>query len=156
MDHSAADVNIRRLGAGDERIAREMFATMVAVFEEGHGGEELDLDYVRLLLERQDFFAVVAVDGGAVVGGVTAHVLPMTRSRSSELFVYDLAVRADRQRQGIGTGLVTTLRELAAAEGIATSFVAADNDDEHALLFYRAIGGDESPVTIFTLAPDAT
>jgi aminoglycoside 3-N-acetyltransferase I len=74
----------------------------------------------------------------------------MTRNRSSELFIYDLAVRPDRQRRGVGRALVAAIRQMAAAEGITTSFVAAADEDTHALSFYRAIGGDGAAVTIFT------
>jgi hypothetical protein len=35
---------------------------------------------------------------------------------------------------------------------IAELFVAADNEDTHALDFYRALGGTASPVTIFEFA----
>lgn len=112
----------RRLGPGDEAVA------------------------------RSDFYAVAAFEGSTAVGGITGHVLPMTRHSSAELFIYDLAVRADRQRRGVGRALVKVLTELAAAEGIATSFVAADNEDSHALSFYRAVGGDGAPVTVFTLS----
>ena len=104
------------------------------------------------MLARTDFWAVVAVDEGSVVGGITAHALPMTRDRSVELFIYDLAVRSDRQRQGIGRGLVSELLGLASAAGIKTSFVPADDEDSHALDFYRAMGGEESPVTFFTFS----
>jgi aminoglycoside 3-N-acetyltransferase I len=53
--------------------------------------------------------------------------------------------------------LVTVLNALAAAEGITTSFVPADNEDTHALAFYQAIGGEASPVTFFTFtAPDGS
>jgi aminoglycoside 3-N-acetyltransferase I len=104
------------------------------------------------LLARVDFWAVVAVDEGSVVGGVTAHALPMTRNRSTELFIYDLAVRSDRQRQGIGRALVSELLASASAAGIMTSFVPADDEDTHALDFYRAIGGEESPVRFFTFS----
>jgi len=45
--------------------------------------------------------------------------------------------------------LVTHLLEAAAAEGIGTAFVPADNEDTHALDFYRAIGGSESAVRFF-------
>lgn len=146
------ELKIRRLCAGDEPVAADMFAMMVAVFDEGDACEPPDLEYVRGLLARPDFFAVAAIEGGTVIGGVTGHVLPMTRSRSSELFIYDLAVRRDRQRRGVGRALVETLRSLAAAQGIATSFVAADDEDTHALSFYRQLGGEAAPVTMFTFA----
>lgn len=149
-------VDVRRLGPGDEALARAMFATLVAVFEEdGAGqaeGEPLRDEDIATLLRRPDFWAVVATEGGAVVGGITAHALPMTRSRSTELFIYDLAVRADRQRRGIGRALVGELLSRARAAGIETAFVPADDEDTHALEFYRAVGGVPAPVTIFTFS----
>jgi len=146
--------DVRRLGPGDEAIATQMFEVMAAVFEEDDQGpaedEPLREDDVISLLRRGDFWAVVATEGELVVGGLTAHALPMTRSRTKELFIYDLAVRADRQRRGVGRALVGELRKLARAEGIETAFVPADNEDTHALEFYRAVGGVASPVTFFT------
>jgi aminoglycoside 3-N-acetyltransferase I len=47
---------------------------------------------------------------------------------------------------------VTELRNSAAESGVVNVFVAADNDDVHALDFYRALGGNASPVTLFTFA----
>ena len=47
------------------------------------------------------------------------------------------------------------LREAAAAAGITEVFVPADNDDTHALDFYRALGGDPAPVTMFTFSKRA-
>jgi len=144
---------VRRLGPGDEGVARAMFETMSAVFEEGGDpadGEPLRDEDVAELLRRADFWALVATSGDEVVGGLTAHVLPMTRSRTKELFLYDLAVRTDRQRRGIGKALVLELLALAERAGISTAFVPADDEDTHALAFYRAIGGAASPVTFFT------
>jgi aminoglycoside 3-N-acetyltransferase I len=146
---------VRRLGPGEESVARTMFAMMVAVFDEEGDPDAQPLDEadVRALLLRDDFWAVVAIEDEEVVGGLTAHALPMTRSRSTELFLYDLAVRADRQRRGIGRALVTETLSLARAVGIHTAFVPADDEDTHALDFYRALGGAPSPVTIFTFGP---
>jgi aminoglycoside 3-N-acetyltransferase I len=127
-----------------------MCAMMASVFEEDR--DALSDDYVRTLLQREDFWAVVASDAGSVVGGITAYTLPLTRSPVAELFIYDLAVVAERQRTGIGRALLTELLSLAATAGINTSFVAADNEDTHALDFYRALGGEASPVTLFTFA----
>jgi aminoglycoside 3-N-acetyltransferase I len=137
-----------RLASGDTALAKKMFSMMARTFAEPGG--ELSDEYVADLLARAGFWAIAAIDGGEVVGGVTAHTLPMTRKQSSEIFIYDIAVRPDRQRQGIGRSLVGHLREAAAAEGVDTVFVPADHEDDHAIEFYRALGGDASPVTFFT------
>ena len=141
-------VTVHRLGADDIALARATFAMMCDVFEEPPGA--LSDDYLRALLTPTTFWAFVALEDGEPVGGVTAHTLTMTRSESREVFIYDLAVRADRQRRGIGRQLVRTLQAAAAAEGIAVSFVPADDEDTHALAFYAALGGESAPVTIFT------
>ncbi|MEC3958897.1 GNAT family N-acetyltransferase [Nocardia sp. CDC153] len=126
-----------------------MVALMTQVF--GEDGEPLTEQYLDDLLGRESFWALAAIAGTDVVGGITAHTLPMTRAQSSELFIYDLAVRPDFQRRGVATRLVRELCTAAAAAGIHEVFVPADNDDAHALAFYHAIGGTASPVTFFTL-----
>jgi aminoglycoside 3-N-acetyltransferase I len=141
-------MQIRRLECGDEDLARDTFAMMMGVFDEE--AADLGAAYVAGLLARRDFWAMAALDGREVVGGLTAHALPMTRSPEAELFIYDLAVRTDRQRQGIGRALVRATLELAHGEGLRVAFVAADDEDAHAIEFYRAIGGRASPVTFFT------
>jgi aminoglycoside 3-N-acetyltransferase I len=84
----------------------------------------------------------------------------MTRAEASELFIYDLAVRPEFQRQGVGRALIAALRVAGAAEGISEAFVPADNEDTHALDFYRAVGGDPAGVTMFSFsgapAPSST
>src|SRR5580704_10665489 len=67
-------------------------------------------------------------------------------------FIYDIAVRPDHRRKGVGRRLVTALCEQASKCGIREVFVPADSDDVHALDFYRALGGAPSPVTIFTFS----
>ena len=125
---------------------------MASVFDEAVA--ELGAAYVAALLARPDFWAMTALDGEQVVGGLTAHALPMTRSREAELFIYDLAVRVDRQRRGIGRALVLATLDRARAEGLRVAFVPADEDDAHAIAFYRAIGGRASPVTLFTFGDE--
>jgi aminoglycoside 3-N-acetyltransferase I len=142
---------IRRLSAGDRDLARTTFAMMADVFEERT--RPLPDDYVDALLARPDFWALAAVDDDVPVGGITAHVLPMTRSPSRELFVYDVAVRGDRQRRGIGRAMLVELCAQAGREGIASVFVAVADEDVHAMDFYRAVGGAESPVTMFSFDP---
>ena len=108
--------------------------------------------YLDALLSRETFWLIAALAGDEAVGGLTAHTLAMTRSESAEVFIYDVAVRADWQRRGLGRQLVTLLCATAAEAGIADVFVPADTSDGHALDFYRALGGVPTPVTMFTLS----
>ncbi|MCT7991069.1 GNAT family N-acetyltransferase [Laspinema olomoucense] len=142
----------KRLTDGDRKLARKLFTLMAEVFAEAC--EPLSDDYLDSLLTRGDFWAIAAFVGDDIVGGITAHTLPMTRSESSEVFIYDIAVRLDYQRQGIGRHLMIALAEAVAAVGIWEVFVGADNEDIHALDFYQALGGVPSPVTIFTFSGD--
>jgi aminoglycoside 3-N-acetyltransferase len=153
-DAARASVAMRtvRLGPGDRLRAKQLFTLMADVFAEPH--TELDDGHVDRLLARSDFWAIAAFAGNDAVGGITAHTLPMTRTPSCEIFIYDVAVREDHRRRGVGRRLLDHLRAAAAAEDIRVLFVPADDDDQHALDFYRALGGAASPVTIFTFTTE--
>ena len=146
----AVDVHVSRLTPRDRELARRLFATMAEVF--GQGSESLSDTYIDRILAREDFWAIAACVDDLIVGGLTAYTLPMTSSASSEIFIYDIAVRSDYQRRGVGRRLLTELRTRAAASGISVVFVSADNADTDALDFYRALGGAASPVTVYTFA----
>jgi aminoglycoside 3-N-acetyltransferase I len=140
----------KRLTVRDRELARRLFAEMAAVFAEEP--QKLSDSYLDCLLNRVEFFAIAALVGDDIVGGLTAHTLPMTRSETSEVFIYDIAVRADHQRRGVGRHLITALRQEVGAAGIREVFVPVDNDDDHALKFYQALGGGASLVTFFTFS----
>lgn len=143
-------IRTRRLTSGDRELARELFALMANIF--GEEREQLSDGYLDGLLSREDFWAIAAFAEDEIIGGVTAHTLPMTRKESSEVFIYDIAVREDHRRKGVGRRLIQALREGAAALGVQEVFVAADNEDQHALDFYRALGGAASQVTFFAFS----
>lgn len=144
-------LHVRRLTTADHDLARRAFALLAEVFETP--GTVLGDAYLDRLLGRPDFWAGVATVGDEVVGAVTAHALPLTLREASELCIYDVAVHPDHQRHGVGRALVTAVRRWAAASGVVDTFVLADDEDEHALDFYRALGGESSPVTAFTFGP---
>ncbi len=141
-------IAIRRLGPSDVTAGRDLFQIMAAVFEE-HGGT-LSEAYAAALLARDDFWAIEAVVDGEVAGGLTGYTLPLTREETLEVLIYDIAVQPRFQRRGIGRELVATLRRLAAQAGLGAVWVLADNEDAHALDFYRALGASPAAVTAFT------
>jgi tRNA-Thr(GGU) m(6)t(6)A37 methyltransferase TsaA len=146
----AASESLRMVRLTDQLdLARAAFRMMHDVFDEGDAA--LSDDYVARLLADPRFHAIASVEAGEPVGCITAHDLPMTREERSESFVYDLAVRQEHQRRGIGRRLVEALVDDAARRGIDVVFVPADNDDDHALAFYTSLGGRPAPVTMFDL-----
>jgi aminoglycoside 3-N-acetyltransferase I len=142
---------VERLRTGDGGAARELFAMMSAVFEVAQ--DELSDAYVDELLAREDMWILAARHADGLVGGLTAHAFPLTRTGVKEIFIYDLAVRTDHQRKGVGRMLMQAVRQLAAEAGSGELFVPADEEDAYALDFYRAVGGEESRVRFFTFDP---
>lgn len=145
------EIRVKRLSSNDRKQARRLFSMMAEVFAEGcRPLSDLFLDQ---LLQRKEFWALAAFAGDEIIGGITAHTLPMTRAEFSEIFIYDLAVRSDHRRKGVGRCLLNALCEQASQAGIREVFVAADNDDVHALAFYRSFGATSSPGTVFSFSP---
>jgi aminoglycoside 3-N-acetyltransferase I len=144
------NIVIERLGSSDRSEARRLFSMLAEAFDEKR--DLLSDAYLYQLLCREDFWALAAFVGDDIVGGVTAHTLPMTRQESSEMFVFDIAVRSDHRRKGIGRRLLESLSKRASESGIRELFLAADNADEHALEFYRRLGGVSTPATMFVFS----
>jgi aminoglycoside 3-N-acetyltransferase I len=146
-----SNVVVRRLTSQDADTARALFTLMADVFGETH--DTLSSDYVNRLLAHADFWALGALVGDRIVGGLTAHTLQMTTRERAEIFIYDIAVHADHQRRSVGSQLIRELQRMAGLAGIDTLFVPADNQDIHALDFYRSLGATGVPITMFEFRP---
>lgn len=72
------DIHTTRLRSADAGDARRLFVLMAGVFGERH--IELGDVYLAHLLSDDRFWAIAAWSDGALVGGLTGHTLPMTRS----------------------------------------------------------------------------
>ncbi len=109
-------------------------------------------EYLHNLLAREDFIPLVAVIDGKVVGGLAAYVLQKFEQERSEIYIYDLAVDENFRRQGIATGLINKLREIAREVGAYVIYVQADPPDEPAVKLYESLGTRED-VFHFDIAP---
>ena len=126
---------------------------LIKVYEETFEMEDFTLpaaQYLQSLLEKETVIFYVAIIDNRVVGGLTAHVLPSTYFPSSEVYIYDLAVRTEFQRKGIGRQLINSLKEYCANLRLKEVFVQADLEDRHALDFYQATGGIAESVVHFS------
>lgn len=96
--------------------------------------------YLQALLQKPSFIALAAHDGSAVVGALAAYVLDKFEQARSEVYLYDLAVRASHRRRGVATGLIRALQRIAGERGAWVIFVQADPPDEPAIRLYESLG----------------
>jgi aminoglycoside 3-N-acetyltransferase I len=142
------DITVKQLSGGDIEEFREMLRLFAEVFEM-KDYQIPDDSYLQQLLKNEGFLVLVALDGKHVIGGLTAHTIPSYYFPSSEMYLYDLAVKTEFQRKGIGTRLLHALKDYCREKGYKEFFVQADESDTHALEFYRSAGGKAERVVHF-------
>ncbi len=109
-------------------------------------------NYLEKLLKNENTILMIAKYEEEIVAGLTAHQLPSTYFEANEVYVYDLAVRQDFQRKGIGTRLMEELKKICCDIGDKEIFLEADIPDEYAINFYNKIGGVPEDVIHFSFA----
>lgn len=136
------------LGPTDLPLFRELLTLFGKAFEEPEEfeSEPPGDDYLRALLAREDFVALVAQADGAVVGGLAAYILPKYEKERGAAYLYDLAVDAGHRRRGIATGLIEALKPIARERGCWVIFVQADQGDTPAIRLYESLGTREEVV----------
>ena len=135
----------RPLGPSDIGLMRDMLRMFGRAFEDvpTYTAAQPDDAYLARLLDSDTFIAVAALQGGVVVGGLAAYVLPKFERARSEVYLYDLAVAETHRRRGIATALIAELRRIAAARGAWVVFVQADYGDDPAVALYTKLGTRE-------------
>jgi ribosomal protein S18 acetylase RimI-like enzyme len=63
--------------------------------------------------------------------------------KGTEMFLYELAVAAESRREGVGSALVTALRDFARERGCYDMWVLTDADNSAALATYAASGAGQ-------------
>ncbi len=145
---------ISRLQASDIDVMREMNTLFAEVFEDpaSYAARLPDDDYLGRLLGRDSFIALAAWHGGKLVGALAAYELVKYEQQRSEIYIYDLAVRAAFRRQGLASALIEALRPIAVAAGAWVIFVQADPPDLPAVALYDKFGISED-VLHFDISP---
>lgn len=127
---------------------RELIEAYALAFESEY---KVSDDYLQSLLNNKQAIIIGAVNENKVAGGVVAfEIWPIHGAK--EVYVYDIAVHPTHQKQGIGRQLMQELKAQALARGAKTVFVEAEADDDGAVAFYRAIGGEELEVRHFNFS----
>ncbi len=142
------------LGPGDVPQMYAMLSLFGRVFDapDHYQSAPPDAAYLSGLLASPTFIAVAARHDGRVVGGLAAYVLPKFEQARSEVYIYDLAVDEPFRRRGVATGLIDTLRGVAAEREAWVIYVQADPEDAPAVALYSKLGVRED-VLHFDIPP---
>ena len=151
-DKNAAAVT--RLSVGDVALMGAVNRLFAEVFGDQQSYAALPPPdaYLEDLLGDPRFIALAVVEGERVIGALAAYELRKFEQQRSEIYIYDLAVAADRRRQGIATALIGALRPVAVAAGAWVIYVQADLEDDPAIALYTKLGTRED-VLHFDIAP---
>lgn len=107
-------------------------------------------DYLKQRLEQPNFHVFIILDHTKIIGGLTAFELPSYYRPKSEIFIYDIAIDINYQRQGIGTFLLNNFRLYCKENGFGEVFLDASKADPEAVNFYKKNNGQAEEVIQFT------
>jgi len=107
-------------------------------------------EYIEKLLGKDDFHVIVALKGETVIGGLTAYELPGYKDEQPEMFLFEMGVKEEHRRKGVGTAIIEKLKEICLNKGISEMFVDAFADNSPACGLYESTGGKGENVVEFT------
>lgn len=145
----------QKLAHTDVPLFSELIRLFIRVFEE----EQQELpssEYLQSVLSNPAFHVYVALHEGKLIGGLTAYEMPRYYIKSSELYIYDIAVEKAYQNKGAGKMLMQAICRYAAGHQVENIMVEAHEEDELAVHFYTAFMGTSERVIHFNkqILPD--
>jgi len=105
-------------------------------------------DLLKSYLTESNHLMFVALLENRVVGQILG-VIHKHPDKVTELYIDDLGVTPDLQRQGIATKLTTAIFAEARQLGCREVWVATEPDNDLALAFYRSLGLSARTTTVF-------
>jgi ribosomal protein S18 acetylase RimI-like enzyme len=128
------------------------FIELIRVFEDVFEMKDFRMPpeaHLEKLLAKEDFYVFVALQDEKVIGGLTAYRMDQYYSVSPLVYIYDLAVKREFQRKGVGKLLIEENKKYCHGIGAEAIMVEADDEDEYAIDFYRKTGGEGIKVVHF-------
>src|SRR5690554_7902521 len=122
------EVTIKKL----DKENLDKFIALIQVFEDVFEMKSLIVPnekYLHELLNNNSFYVFAAILNDTVIGGLTAYKLQQYYSEKPLVYIYDLAVKTEFQRQGIGKKLMSDIINYCKKNGAEEVFVQADAED---------------------------
>lgn len=124
-------MHIRRLGPGDENDVVRAASLL---------DDPPDLAAVRSYLADSRNIFLLAFEGGVAVGFLRGTELEQLRSERKQMFLYEIEVKGECRRRGIGSGLIRALLRHCRKQGFEEVFVFTDPANHPAVKLYQSTG----------------
>lgn len=136
------EYEFQQLTVSDVHLMKDLLHVFGEAFQdvETYQGEVPGDPYLRSLLAKPHFIALVARRGNEVVGGLAAYVLEKFERDRREIYIYDLAVAEAHRRKGVARGLMNVLKTVAKERRVYIIYVQADREDTPAIKLYESLG----------------
>ncbi|NKB66770.1 MAG: GNAT family N-acetyltransferase [Candidatus Latescibacteria bacterium] len=135
----AANIEIRRLGPGDEQ--RALKAILELKPEDERAGRQPSLSHLQSVLGQETNYLIVASHGSTLTGFLTAYRMPSFTADTALIYLYEIEVAPAYRRRGIGRQMIDLLKELGQSSGAAEIWVGTENDNVAAKGLYQSTGG---------------
>ena len=112
--------------------------------------------YLRDLLNRPDLHLYVALLADQVVGGLSAHELPLLEREKREMFLYEMEVHPEHRRRGLGRRLIEALQQTCSERNIEVIYLGTELDNEAAQQLYCSTGGQRELIAWYTYPKNTT
>jgi aminoglycoside 3-N-acetyltransferase I len=144
------DIQISKLSSNDLKDFLELVKVFEVVFEM-NDFKMPEAVHLQRLLDKPDFFSLVARVDNRVAGGLTVYILHRYYSTKPGAYIYDMGVLPEYQRKGIGKKLIGHLFGYCRENNFEEVYVEAESGDTGAVNFYRQLHfSSELQATHFT------
>ena len=130
----------RRLGSGDEALARDAIATLKIA--DGRLRRDLTADYLRRFLSRPENYLIVATDGDQPIGYLVAYLLDRVDRDQPMMFFYEISVAASHQRLGAGRAMIELLKGFCRQQRVMKMWVHTNKSNAAAVGLYQSTEGE--------------
>lgn len=137
------EIKVKRLAVGDEEVVRYLSREDARFEEEGvqaAARQQHTIESARDFLADDTNVQLAAFAGGEPVGQLLAYELARRHGDGKLMFIYEIGVRDDHRRRGIGRMLFEELQAICRSRGMGRAFVITNERNKAAMAFYRDLG----------------
>ncbi|MEO7390970.1 MAG: GNAT family N-acetyltransferase [Ramlibacter sp.] len=131
------DIEVVRLAKKDVLVARQLAAEFLAE-------PSVPLERLSDLLDDERTIVLAALHQGAAIGYLVAYRFPSLAGETL-VYLYDIEVRPDLHRIGIGRNLVSTLQQICKTERVDSIWVGSSVTNVAACALWHRTGAEREP-----------